>query len=97
MRTRRVLTMLPTEWRPRCRGNASPHSTKSWWRLYVDLLEEGFTPCLGSWTEQQEARRNMCCGGGRELIALELIGGQGELVMYRTFAVCPRCRDWIDI
>lgn len=101
MRTSRratTVTMAPPEWHSRCRSSApAPKEKKSWWRLYVDLIEEGFTPCQGSWTEQQQARRMRCCGGGRELKALELIGDEGELVAYRTFAVCPQCRGWIEI
>jgi hypothetical protein len=31
-----------------------------------------------------------------ELHALELIGDEGVLVAYRTFAVCPRCRGWVE-
>ncbi len=38
-----------------------------------------------------------CRPGGRDLKALELIGDAGELVMYRTFAVCRQCRDWVEI
>ena len=98
MRTRRVLTMLPTEWRPRCRNGATaPKEKVSWWRRYVELIEEGFTACPGSWSEQQQARRMTCCGGAMELHALELIGDDGELVAYRTFAVCARCRRWAEI
>lgn len=101
MRTSRratTVTMAPPEWRSRCRANAAePKEKKSWWRLYVDLIDEGFTPCQGSWGERQQAQRMMCCSGGRELKALELIGDEGELVAYRTFAVCPQCRDWAEI
>ena len=96
MRTRRVLTMLPTEWRPRCRGAATIQQV-SWWRMYVELIEEGFTACFGSWSEQQQAQKMNCCGRGMELHALELIGDEGELVAYRTFAVCPLCRRWTEI
>lgn len=66
-------------------------------RFKVDLVDEGFTPCRGSWSEQQEARRMTCCGGGRELKAIELIGDQGELVANRMFAVCGTCRHWVEI
>ena len=101
MRTSRratTVTMAPPEWRSRCGSDATePKSKKSWWRLYVDLIDEGFTPCIGSWAEHQQAARITCCGGGRELKALELIGDQGELVAYRTFAVCPQCRAWTEI
>ena len=101
MRTSRratTVTMAPPEWRSRCRKNASePKIKKTWWRKYVDLIDEGYTPCIGSWTEHEQAARRTCCGCSRELKALELIGDEGELVMYQTFAVCPQCRDWIDI
>jgi len=90
--------MAPPQWRSRCRKNAkAPKEKPSWWRRYVELIEEGFTACQGSWSEQQQAARMTCCGRGRELKALELIGDEGELVAYRTFAVCPQCRHWIEI
>ena len=101
MRTSRravAVTMAPPEWHSRCHKNASrPKIKKTWWRTYVDLVDEGFTPCIGSWTEHEEASRMTCCGGGRELKALELIGDDGELVAYRTFAVCTQCRAWVEI
>jgi hypothetical protein len=101
MRTSRrsiTVTMAPPEWRKRCRKSAPPTKDRpTWWRRYVDLIEEGFIPCPGSWTERQNAEAMRCgCGGGMHLEALELIGDQGELVAYRAFAVCSTCRAWVE-
>ena len=73
-----------------------PKPKLSWWRTYIDLIEDGFVARLGTRSERGQARAMTCCGGGMELKAFELIGDEGELVAYRTFAVCPQCRRWCE-
>ena len=43
-----------------------------------------------------QARHMQSLREDMHLRAFELIGKQGELVAYRTYAVCVMCRRWVE-
>ncbi|MDQ3878592.1 MAG: hypothetical protein M3290_09635 [Actinomycetota bacterium] len=107
MRTSRraiTVTVAPPEWRARCLKDAvrsipshARHADRSWWREYVSLIEEGYIDCPGSWSERHAARHMRCkCGEDMDLRAVEKIGPEGELIAYRTYAVCSMCKWWVE-
>ena len=107
MRTRQrgvSITAAPPEWQLHCRqsfAQVAPFqvrgSERSWWREYVELVEEGFVPCAGTTSEQRLARSISCsCGEEMCLRAFELIGDEGELVARRTYSLCLMCGEWAE-
>jgi hypothetical protein len=63
----------------------------------VGLIEDGYIDCPGSWSERRAARHMRCrCGEDMDLRAFKLIGPKGELIAYRTYAVCAMCRWWVE-
>ena len=109
MRTSRratTVTMAPPEWQSRCRRtdvrpipSHARLADRSWVVEYMGLMDEDYLDCSGSWSERHAARHMRCqCGEDMDLRAFEKVGPEGELLGYRTFAVCTmsNCRWWIE-
>ena len=109
MRTSRravAVTMAPPEWHSRCRTTdvrpIPSHARVADWPWvfeHISLMREGYLECAGSWSERHAARHMRCeCGEDLDLRAFEKIGPEGELLGYRTFAVCTMssCRWWVE-
>jgi hypothetical protein len=110
MRTSRrttTVTIAPPQWRSRCRlrVRTSVHpipsharlADRSWVLEIMYLADDDYVECRGSWSERHAARHMRCvCGEDMELHAFEKVGHAGELLGYRTFAVCAICRWWAE-
>lgn len=108
MRTQRrgvSMTAPPPEWQFTCRQafvDRMPFEPRigdrSWWREFVELVEEGFVRCSGPDDERRHARSIRCsCAWEMSVRVFELIGDEGELVARRTYAVCAVCGEWAEI
>ena len=98
------IASLPPEWELHCRQSFAVDireirtERRSWWRAYVELIEEGFIRCPGTDAERRQARSMKCrCGWEMSVRAFELIGDEAELVARRTYALCVRCGEWAEI
>ena len=106
MRTRQrgaSITAAPPEWQLHCRQSFAQVASlqvrsgeRSWWREYVELLEEGFVPCAGMRAERCDARSIGCSCGQEMSVRALLIGDEGELVARRTYAVGVMCGEWAE-
>lgn len=107
MRNTRIGTQrkqLPDRWHTRCRRTTVspvPHharrADRSWLMEYMGLIDKEYAECCGRGLEREAARHMRCrCGEDMDLRAFKLAGPIGEIIAYRTFALCPMCRWWVE-
>lgn len=95
---------LPDRWRTRCRNTAvaaipqhARLADRSWVIEFMHLLDEDYFEYRGRAADREAARHMRCrCGEDMDVRAFELVGPEGELIAYRTFALCPMCKWWVE-
>jgi hypothetical protein len=94
------VSVLPPTWRGRYQISTGPvvaAPQRNWWREYVELIDEGYVPVAGTEQDIVRARARSCrCGERIRFRGFELIGPEGELLGYREYALCGRCREWVE-
>lgn len=96
--------VLPDRWRARCRTTAvapipehARAADRSWIVEYMSLLDDDYRECRGRSSDRAAARHMRCrCGEDMDLRAFEMAGPAHELIAYRSFALCPMCRWWVE-